>query len=233
MKTVTMVVPRTLVKYHSPHPEPYGESIVVLINDMYTDVYTNDSGELCTITNNEALIDYLKSNQLKDPKVVLKHSSLKIRSIDFDDTKQLQRWMNSIENWLQEKQSYSEEDIRLFISHGVTSTSHLFVIEKNNKYVGTMNYEQHEDDLITEFRIYNKQNILDTDITGLFRLFKEFVQKELPFNRLISNVIENDDYHVSLLKHLGFTKLPNKNFSTTTSKKTSKNTLVFEYSLQE
>jgi len=232
MNTVTMVVPRTLVKHHSPHPEPYGESIVVLINDMYTDVYTNDSGELCTITNNEALIDYLKSNQLKDSKVFLKHSSLKIRSIDFDDTKQLQHWMNSPDNWLQERQSYSEEDIRLFISHGITTTSHLFVIEKNNKCVGTMSYEQHEDDLITEFRIYDKQNIQDTDAIELFRLFKEFVQNDLSFKRLISNVIENDDYHVSLLKHLGFTKLPNKNFSTTTSKTTSKKTLVFEYSFR-
>ncbi len=100
--------------------------------------------------------------------------------------------------------------------------SHLFLIENNNECVGTMSYEQHKDDLITEFRIYDKQNILNSDIIELFRLFKEIVQNDLSFKRLISNVVENDDYHVSLLKQLGFTKLPNTNFSTTTSEKTSK-----------
>lgn len=93
MKTETIVVPRMLVKYHGIHPEPYGESFVILINDMYTDVYTNDEGDLFTITNNKELIHYLKNNRLDQPSFILGTSNLKIRTIKFSDVELLMHWM--------------------------------------------------------------------------------------------------------------------------------------------
>ncbi len=61
MKSIEIIVPKHLIDYHDPHPEPYGESIAVLKNGMYTDVYTNENGEYFTITNDEKLIQYINS----------------------------------------------------------------------------------------------------------------------------------------------------------------------------
>ena len=66
MKTRNMIVPRSMIKRHLIHPEPYGESIVELENGLVTDVYTDEDGTLFTNTNNKALILYLKG--VKDEK---------------------------------------------------------------------------------------------------------------------------------------------------------------------
>lgn len=66
MKSIEIIVPRGLVAAYHEHPEEYGEAIVELINGMYTDVYTNEDGDLYTITNDQTLICYLKN-----PTVVL------------------------------------------------------------------------------------------------------------------------------------------------------------------
>ncbi|HEY8395589.1 MAG TPA: hypothetical protein VIK96_02300 [Bacilli bacterium] len=63
MKSKKVIVPRKLVVETEPHPEPYGEAIVVLENGMWTDVYTDDDGNLFTITNDEELIAYLEANK--------------------------------------------------------------------------------------------------------------------------------------------------------------------------
>lgn len=64
MKSIEVIVPKELVVNYYPHPEEYGEVIVELQNGMITDVYTNDKGELFTITNDEDIIKYI--NILKD-----------------------------------------------------------------------------------------------------------------------------------------------------------------------
>ncbi len=66
MKSINVIVPRMLVKEHFPHFEDYGESIVELLNGMTTDVYTNELGDLYTITNDKPLIKYLKQNPIPD-----------------------------------------------------------------------------------------------------------------------------------------------------------------------
>jgi len=65
MSSKKVIVPKKLVIERLPHPEPYGEAIVILENGMYTDVYTADDGSLFTITNDEALIEYLESHKEK------------------------------------------------------------------------------------------------------------------------------------------------------------------------
>lgn len=67
MRTKNIVVPRHLIDYFFPHPEPdpYGEVMVMLKNGMYTDVFTDDNGDLYTPTNDVALTKYLRKNRKK------------------------------------------------------------------------------------------------------------------------------------------------------------------------
>jgi hypothetical protein len=59
MESIHIKVPKNLIQSFEEHPEPYGDYVVILKNDMYTDVYKGDDGEWYTITNDEALIAYL------------------------------------------------------------------------------------------------------------------------------------------------------------------------------
>lgn len=67
MRTKNIIVPRHLIDYFFPHPEPdpYGEVMVMLKNGMYTDVFTDDNGDLYTPTNDVALAKYLRKNRKK------------------------------------------------------------------------------------------------------------------------------------------------------------------------
>ena len=96
MKTRVIHVPRSLVKYHMPHPEAYGESIVVLENDMTTDVYTFDDGKLYTETNNKGLINFLMKANSDDKKTVIEQDYLSLVSISLDDVHQLKTWFQKI-----------------------------------------------------------------------------------------------------------------------------------------
>jgi hypothetical protein len=58
-------VPRHLIVEWLPHPEPYGEAIVVFENGMWTDVYTKEDGRVVTPTNDRALIRYLRRHPTK------------------------------------------------------------------------------------------------------------------------------------------------------------------------
>lgn len=60
--TIKIYIPKDLIKNEHKHPEPYGEKIVVLQNGMWTDIYSDDNGNYYTLTNDEKLIAYIKSN---------------------------------------------------------------------------------------------------------------------------------------------------------------------------
>lgn len=63
MDSVRIKVDKSLIKAFREHPEDYGDYVVILKNGMYTDVYLDD-GEYYTITNDQALIQYL--NDVED-----------------------------------------------------------------------------------------------------------------------------------------------------------------------
>ena len=60
-EVVKLYVPKELIKNEDEHPEKYGDLIVVLENDMYTDVYIDENGNYYSYTNNQNLINYIKS----------------------------------------------------------------------------------------------------------------------------------------------------------------------------
>lgn len=59
---VKLFIPKELIKRKQEHPEEYGELIVILKNNMWTDVYTSKEGLFYSITNDENLIEYVKKN---------------------------------------------------------------------------------------------------------------------------------------------------------------------------
>ena len=233
MDSIKITVPRVLVKEHGMHPEPYGESVVDLVNGMYTDVYTNDAGKLFTMTNDTDLINYLSENYSDYPDITYISNGFRIRTIQFEDTNLLKKWMNSSENWLMKEQEYSEDDIRLYISHAITSESHFFIIETDNNPLGTLSYELHGDDLLVDLRIYDKSAVNDDDIKEIFGLFKEHINKCLKYSKMVASVLEEDVYHVRLFDKLGFIKVESKSFKTTVYADEDKKTLVFEYGIKD
>jgi hypothetical protein len=88
MKTREIIVPRDLIRKFYPHPEPYGDGdyVVDLINGMYTDVFYREDGDFITITNDSALISYLKKNQVKPRKYFFRNGVFSLRHVlDFDN----------------------------------------------------------------------------------------------------------------------------------------------------
>ena len=65
MKDQNVIVPKHLIVETLPHPEEYGEAIVVLKNGMWTDIYTMPNGDIITPTNDEALTKYLRQELKK------------------------------------------------------------------------------------------------------------------------------------------------------------------------
>lgn len=61
MDSIKIYIPKKVIKEYLEHPEEYGDYIVVLKNDMWTDVYEDDDGRLYTYTNDDRLIEYLSS----------------------------------------------------------------------------------------------------------------------------------------------------------------------------
>jgi hypothetical protein len=59
--TIKLFIPKELIKKVQKHPEEYGDKIVILNNDMWTDVYEDDDGKYYSWTNDEELIAYVNS----------------------------------------------------------------------------------------------------------------------------------------------------------------------------
>lgn len=59
--SIKLYIPKELIKSIDEHPEPYGDKIAILQNDMWTDVYQDDDGRYFSWTNDEELIKYVKT----------------------------------------------------------------------------------------------------------------------------------------------------------------------------
>ncbi|MFP4078151.1 MAG: hypothetical protein ACLFUQ_03290, partial [Candidatus Izemoplasmataceae bacterium] len=214
------------------HPEPYGESIVELVNGMHTDVFTNEAGELVTMTNDAGLIRYLKDHPSDDPAFTMEKGALRIRSMHFQDASLLKKWMNSNDNWLLQGQDYSDEEIRIHISHAITYGSHAFIVEIDDKPIATIIYDLHEEDLLFDLRVYEKNSLDDEDAKTTFKLIKDHVDGRLTYRRMLAHVLKKDRYHRLLYGKLGFKSVDAMAFDTPVSSKNDEKTLVFEYTVE-
>lgn len=96
MKTREIIVPRDLIKKFFPHPEPYGDGdyVVDLVNGMYTDVFYREEGDFITITNDSALISYLRKNQVKSREYFFRNGVYSLRYVQDCDILLIGEWMN-------------------------------------------------------------------------------------------------------------------------------------------
>ena len=163
MKRIKVVVPRMLIKHHLPHPEPYGESLVELLNGMITDVYTNEQGELYTLTNNDKIIRYLNENSVKEPHYVVQNQKIQLITVQQSDAEVVLKWMNaSIE---ESDLKYSLDDVRLYLSHAITKNAHVFIVKKSDVLVGIAGYTIIQNEAIINLSFYEEYvvTLLDED----------------------------------------------------------------------
>ncbi|MFU8786091.1 MAG: hypothetical protein ACNA7U_02500 [Candidatus Izemoplasmataceae bacterium] len=180
MKSKLMNVPRGLIKYHSIHPEPYGETIVVLLNDMVTDVYTHEDGLLYTESNNKALITYLKQNIMKDPSETIKLNDLTLRTIAQDDLYKLLHWF--YEEVLPDVLEPLTDITKTFISHAVTYYAHSYIISLNQKPIGLIGYS-----VINDHAIINElivENVHSKPLALLNEIIVKHIKAKNPIKAL-------------------------------------------------
>jgi hypothetical protein len=200
LKTRNVIVPRMLVAYHLLHPEDYGESIVVLKNGMFTDVYTNQKGCLFTITNDQLLTKYLQSNQVEDIIIELRNDTIHLRSICLQDANRLLEWMNQASPY-----QYDLNHVQTFISHSLTLNSHVLMVFVNNLSVGYIGYTTVQPNTIINLEIYDHDNINDCEFDKMLTLFLGYVSKQSDKSSLLIEVNQSDLDNIERLKRNRFT----------------------------
>jgi hypothetical protein len=206
MKTRKMIVPRSLIKRHFPHPEFYGESIVLLVNEMTTDVYTDLDGSLYTETNNTKLIEYLKNNNIPDKNYTLINNKIKLRSIKQNDLSLVLEWMNQNTDYSMNDYKYELEDIRIYISHSISYNSHLFIVEKDHIPVGLAGYDVIDLKGIIDIKIYEKESISNDNEDDILLLMIKHVHKEYRVTDFLSIIPNKDYYSHQIYTRNGFQK---------------------------
>ena len=159
MKSIEIIVPRSLIKKFYPHPEDrgHGEYVVDLINGMYTDVFYREAGDFVTITNDEALIFYLKNNSKNPREYFYRNGVFSFRNIFDYDLELLNDWMNT-----------SPKKLKIKLSKKNTLPSQFLIcfywIEVGKVIIKS-------DELL--FLIYEEELIANIDIELLVELVKE------------------------------------------------------------
>ena len=94
MKSVEMIVPRDLIQKFYQHPEPIGDGayVVDLINGMFTDVFYREEGDFVTITNDRALISYLKKNETEPREYLFRNGVFSLRQVQDCDRDCIIEW---------------------------------------------------------------------------------------------------------------------------------------------
>jgi hypothetical protein len=195
-----------LIKYHLPHPEVYGESVVELLNGMVTDVFTDENGDLTTETNNKKLIDYLKQNDIQDASYVFEDNSIRLRSINQSDSDFVLHWMNQKTDYSYNDIKYELEDIRVYISHAISNASHLFIIEKDNMPAGMAGYDTIDIKGIIDIKIYEKEIITKDYAATIINLLTEHIHKMHRVNGIYSVIFKDDQYSHQLYTKNRFCK---------------------------
>ncbi|TVP94552.1 MAG: hypothetical protein EA374_06555 [Acholeplasmatales bacterium] len=218
MKTHHVIVPRAVVKHFLPHPEPYGEALVVLLNDMWTDVYTNDANQLYTPTNDKALIRYLKSCTVTEPSFSHQAGQLQVRSATFSDVPTLAAWPIPPNPFLGTPCENQEEAARMMVSHGLTANSHLFLIFIAKKPIGTLKTTSTGSTLCFEMALYARDAVaMRVFFEGVPSLVA-FLKQVQGYKTLYALIDENDVALKTLFETLGSSfKSPPPCFSDTYS----------------
>lgn len=200
-KSIQAIVPRLLVKHQLPHPEPYGEILVELLNGMVIDVYTDEeTGLLFSITNDEDLIEYLSNNKIDEPFIEVNNGELVFRTVLHNDKEMVFNWFNS--NLINEYK-YEIHNIIEFISHTISSTSHQFIISYKEEYVGMFGYSITGDETNFNYDIYQEE--LSEDIVDyIFDNAISYIKNNSSANKIILIVLADKLNKLGLCLNNGF-----------------------------
>jgi len=206
MKSIEVIVPRMLVRKHYPHPElePYGESIVELINGMVTDVFTDEDGHLFTITNEKELIKYLRHNSIEDEIINLRLEKTTLQTVTIKNLALILNWKNLTTNYSYNSEKYSEEMILKHISHANTRFSNLFLIEHNSLDVGLFGYTVNDRQAIINLEIYEKELIDESGIDIAIPLMINYLKEKYRVKTLLTNFFKDDNYSKEIFDRNGF-----------------------------
>ena len=94
MKGIQVIVPWDLIIKFLPHPEVWGDFVVTLENNMYTDIYYREEGHYFTMTNDRRLINYLKSKEVKPLNFLFRNGVFAYKEISEIDQAFLKEWKN-------------------------------------------------------------------------------------------------------------------------------------------
>ena len=206
MKTRKIIVPRSIIKKHLPHPEFYGESIVELANDMATDVYTDLDGSLFTETNNEKLIHYLLANQMMDYPTLITADYLLLKSISLEDAKQIHEWF-LISPFRRAQSVENEIDIVYeYISHAKTINSDVLMIKNKDIPVGLIGYTIINQVGILSYEVYNHLIITLNEAIQSLEQIKNQLLLKFNLHSLVLNVFEYDQFVQIILDQSSFRK---------------------------
>lgn len=213
MKTKKIYVPKSIVLRHEIHPESYGESLVVLENGMWTDVYTDENGCLFTLTNDEKLIKYLKVNQKLDEKMVFYHERIKVQSVTNDDHQLLNEWMRQSLFYRYDLVKDSQEIVRRFISQSQTINSHVFIVSNKAKFA-MIRYIIIETIAIVHFEKYNQEVITKEDINSSIVWIIEYLKEHHLLTNILFMAMEYDWILNEVNLKLGFIRnsIPNVHY---------------------
>ncbi len=170
MKSIQVIVPRDLVFKFLPHPEVWGDFVVTLENEMYTDVYYREEGHFFTITNDKSLIKYLKSKEVKPLNYLFRNGVFAYKEITEIDQVFLKEWKN-------------KESINL-TEEIVLNDSNLLTLKKTPKRllllfkwieVGVIDIKLNNNQATFNLNIYKVDLIDFSHIEISLKVFKEYI----------------------------------------------------------
>ncbi|XMB72009.1 hypothetical protein RJI07_07865 [Mycoplasmatota bacterium WC30] len=169
MKSIEVIVPRKLISEFYPHPEFYGDFVVKLVNGMYTDVYYQDEAKLITITNDEALIEYLNKQDVQPIDYLFRNGVFALRKIEPDDNELLKSW----------SLIYAKHKIKRIINHKTVSPilerilATYYCIE-----FGIVEFDIKDESHIFTLSVYDNRWIDELDINVCMDVLEEYLSEQ-------------------------------------------------------
>lgn len=202
MKTRNVIVPKSIIVRHYPHPEYYGESIVELVNGMVTDVYTNQEGYLFTPTNDEDLISYLLKQKIVEEPEVLEFGCYTLKSIDRNDAKTIYEWF-MVSPF--RRAQCGENDINIvyeYISHARSLNSNVYMLSKEEVKIGLMGFTIIDGVALINCDIYNHLKISFSDMFLLMNNYVNYLNRKFKLLKMFLRVSEFDGFMLSVVSDL-------------------------------
>jgi hypothetical protein len=206
MKTRKMIVPRYVIERHFPHPEFYGESFVLLENNMTTDVYTDLDGRLYTETNNKYLIKFLNACNQAEEQCKLVKDFVQLTALNALDQDQIKSWFMISPLKRFDLIADSDDLTRQYISHSKTKNSEVFMIEINQKKVGFIGFTRIDQVIIIHIEIYEHNFISIDDMCNIIQLLNEQLKIRYSPMKVIFLTNEYDVLLNDALKQCHFNK---------------------------